>query len=198
MNADRQVDDDDRIAWVRDLKQTWSGDANLDGLFDDDDLVDVFQFGQYEDLFALNSQWSSGDWTGDGEFDSADLVAAFQDGGYLVGPRVPPPAIPEPHGLLLGCLALCSLHDERPKPWFLGTGSPRVIFSASVLAVFANRPARMFDRTHKLRRLLGHFDVITMRRSLLSVASVCYLRRDDRHAPRAVRDLGCGGKSRTR
>ena len=59
------------------------GDANHDGRFDSADLIQIFQFGQYEDSVIGNSTWNSGDWNGDGEFDSADLVAAFQAGTYL-------------------------------------------------------------------------------------------------------------------
>lgn len=59
------------------------GDANHDGRFDSADLIQIFQFGQYEDSVIGNSTWDSGDWNGDGDFDSADLVAAFQAGTYL-------------------------------------------------------------------------------------------------------------------
>jgi hypothetical protein len=59
------------------------GDANLDGVFNSSDLVQVLQWGQYEDDFAGNSGWATGDWTCDGEFSSADLVAALAAGGYV-------------------------------------------------------------------------------------------------------------------
>ena len=58
------------------------GDANGDGRFDSQDLLQVFQAGEYEDGVPGNSTWEEGDWTGDGEFDSADLLAAFRAGGY--------------------------------------------------------------------------------------------------------------------
>ena len=61
---------------------TTPGDANYDGVFDSADLVQVFQAGQYEDMFTGNSSWETGDWNGDGEFDSSDLVVAFQSGTY--------------------------------------------------------------------------------------------------------------------
>ena len=60
------------------------GDANLDGLFDSADFVQVFQAGKYEDGIEDNAVWSTGDWNGDGDFDSADFVAAFQTGLYDV------------------------------------------------------------------------------------------------------------------
>jgi hypothetical protein len=59
------------------------GDANLDGTFDSQDLVSVFQSNHYEDEIRLNSRWADGDWNGDGEFDSSDLVRAFQIGGFF-------------------------------------------------------------------------------------------------------------------
>ncbi|MEZ6121345.1 MAG: hypothetical protein R3C28_32985, partial [Pirellulaceae bacterium] len=58
------------------------GDANLDGIFNSTDLIQVFQFGEYEDNTPNNSIWASGDWNGDGEFDTSDMVFAFQTGSY--------------------------------------------------------------------------------------------------------------------
>ena len=54
------------------------GDSNLDGRFDSNDLIAVFQAGEFEDDIANNSVWEDGDWNGDGDFDSSDLVLAFQ------------------------------------------------------------------------------------------------------------------------
>ena len=85
LNSDRTVDQADYRIWVKDLRQTWFGDANLDGEFNSGDLVAVFQAGEYEDVEEYNSGWATGDWNGDGVFDSSDLVVAFQDGGYEKG-----------------------------------------------------------------------------------------------------------------
>ena len=57
-----------------------TGDSNLDGVFDQSDLVAVFQAGKYESGQAAS--WSEGDWNGDQRFDSADLVLAMNSGGY--------------------------------------------------------------------------------------------------------------------
>ena len=65
------------------------GDANLDGVFDSSDLVQMFQAGEYENDVAGDSVWADGDFNGDGEFDSSDLVLAFQAGTYVV-PGVSP------------------------------------------------------------------------------------------------------------
>ena len=54
------------------------GDANLDGKFETDDLVAIFEKAEYEDDLVGNSNWSSGDWNCDGEFNSTDLVFAFE------------------------------------------------------------------------------------------------------------------------
>ena len=63
---------------------TTIGDADLDGVFNSSDLVDVFIAGEFEDQKIGNSTWSTGDWNCDGEFGTGDLVDAFQEGGYSV------------------------------------------------------------------------------------------------------------------
>jgi hypothetical protein len=94
VNHDDVVDTADLKRWVTDLRNTWLGDANIDGEFNSGDLVRVFQRGEYEDAIARNSTWSEGDWNGDGEFDTGDLVTAFQSGGFEKGPRAA--SVPEP------------------------------------------------------------------------------------------------------
>jgi hypothetical protein len=89
------IDDDDLIFWVNDLAFTWIGDANLDGVFNSSDFVQVLAAGQYEDNVSENSTWDTGDWNSDLEFNSADLVTALAYGGY----ELPPPGatpVPEP------------------------------------------------------------------------------------------------------
>ncbi|MCA9196530.1 MAG: pentapeptide repeat-containing protein [Planctomycetales bacterium] len=92
------IDLDDHRFWVQEVKHTWFGDADLDGEFNSDDLMTVFQAGQYEDAIDGNSTWQSGDWNADGDFTSADLVVAFQDGGYDAGTRAATFAVPEASG----------------------------------------------------------------------------------------------------
>ena len=72
-----------RFAWHENLLPH-PGDANQDGRFDSNDLVQVFQAGEYEDDIAGNSTWEEGDWNGDGDCDSNDLVLAFQTGLYEI------------------------------------------------------------------------------------------------------------------
>lgn len=61
------------------------GDSNADGVFDQRDLVAVFQAGKYEtDRVAT---WAEGDWNGDGRFNSEDLVLMMQLGTYNAAPN---------------------------------------------------------------------------------------------------------------
>jgi hypothetical protein len=101
LNGDRVVNASDLRSWVRDIRRTWFGDANLDGRFDTDDLVQVFAAGEFEDSVGRNSRWSTGDFNGDGDFTTSDLVSAFQDGGYRRGPRTAL-SVPEPSQAALG------------------------------------------------------------------------------------------------
>ena len=48
MNGDGRVTVEDHRAWVKDLKHTWFGDADLNGEFNSGDFVQVFQAGKYE------------------------------------------------------------------------------------------------------------------------------------------------------
>ena len=96
LNDDGKVNLGDHHHWITSLKQTWIGDANLDGEFNSTDLVRVFEAGQYEDQIVANSNWSNGDWNADRDFNTGDLVHAFQDGGYEQGLRVEMRPVPEP------------------------------------------------------------------------------------------------------
>ena len=68
---------------INDILGTGVGDANLDGVFNSTDFVQVFQRGEYEDNIAGNSTWTDGDWDCDGDFTTRDLVLAFQQGNYV-------------------------------------------------------------------------------------------------------------------
>jgi hypothetical protein len=78
------------------------GDANIDGVFNSTDLIEVLANGEYEDNIAGNSTWSEGDWTGEGDFDSGDLVEALASGGYVEAAI--PVSVPEPTGAVLTLL----------------------------------------------------------------------------------------------
>lgn len=116
LNGDNSVNDVDRTVWINDLKKTYIGDSNFDGVFDSGDLVAVFQVGEYEDATAGNSTYAEGDWSGDGDFDSGDFVVAFSAGGYDQAPRAAVSAVPEPGtlGMLtLGGLLLGGIRRRR-------------------------------------------------------------------------------------
>ncbi len=85
LNADGSLTLDDHGYLIGSILGTDLGDADLDGVFSSQDLVLVFQAGEYEDGIVGNSTWAEGDWNCDAEFDSADLVAVFQAGGYVAG-----------------------------------------------------------------------------------------------------------------
>ena len=60
------------------------GDANLDGVFDQFDLVEILQSNKY--LTGEPARWSEGDWNFDGVFDTQDIVMVLQLSHYLNGP----------------------------------------------------------------------------------------------------------------
>lgn len=113
LDGNELVDSNDLVKWISEIKDTWVGDANLDGEFNTGDFVDVFQNGEYEDLIEGNSTWNEGDWNGDGDFTSGDFVIAFRDGGYELGPKPNIRQVPEPRSVLL-CLFAC-LVLVRPR-----------------------------------------------------------------------------------
>jgi uncharacterized protein YjbI with pentapeptide repeats len=122
MDGDGGIGLEDHRVWVKVLKHTWFGDANLDLEFNSTDLIQVLAAGKYEaaefdlDGHLINpASWSEGDWNADGEFNSTDLVVALGDGGYEQGPRPPAPtaAVPEPWGDLLLALSLLALIGRR-------------------------------------------------------------------------------------
>ena len=92
LNHDGTVDQRDVTFLITDELNTVYGDVNLDGRFDEGDLVQVFTTGKYEDSLADNATYGQGDWNGDGKFTSEDIVLAFQFGGFT--PNVIPAATP--------------------------------------------------------------------------------------------------------
>jgi hypothetical protein len=111
LNDDALVNTTDVNIWIKDLFNSWIGDANLDGEFNSSDLITVLASGTYE--ADVDSVWSQGDFNGDGRTNSTDLVAALADGGYEMGPRAAVQAVPEPSGLVLFLLAALTLAARR-------------------------------------------------------------------------------------
>ncbi len=104
LNQDGMISEQDHGTWVKDLKHTWFGDADLDGEFNSNDFVQVFTVGKYET--AVVAGWAEGDWDASGTFDSSDFVVAFTDGGYDEGPRTDVAAVPEPSAWTLLVIGL--------------------------------------------------------------------------------------------
>ena len=115
LTDDDLVNEDDRVMWVDELKNTYFGDSNLDGEFNSSDFVFVFTAGEYEDAVAGNSTWATGDWNGDGDFTSSDFVSAFTAGGYEMGPRPAAAVVPEPSASCLVLLGLAGVLLRRRK-----------------------------------------------------------------------------------
>jgi hypothetical protein len=113
LNSDSLVNTDDINVWVKDLYNSWIGDANLNGEFNSSDLVDVLAAGTYE--VNIDSVWTTGDFNGDRRTDSSDLVAALADGGYEAGPRAAVAAVPEPAGWILFVCVLAVFSRRRLK-----------------------------------------------------------------------------------
>ena len=113
LNADTLVDTNDINMWVKDLSNSWIGDANLDGEFSSADLVAVLAAGTYEaDVEAV---WSTGDFNGDSRADSSDLVAGLADGGYELGPRAAVRGVPEPSSIVMMGFACLGLIRKRRR-----------------------------------------------------------------------------------
>ncbi len=65
------------------IKIASPGDATLNGVFNVEDLISVFQAGEYQDNVEGNSTWAEGDWDQNGDFETGDLILAFQVGAYV-------------------------------------------------------------------------------------------------------------------
>ena len=111
LNSDGAVDNLDTHFWVKDLKKTWIGDANLDGEFNSADLVTTLTAGRFET--NEEATWQEGDWNSDGRFTTTDLVVALSDGGYEQGPRNAVSAVPEITSSPVLVIALVTVAGRR-------------------------------------------------------------------------------------
>ena len=93
-------------------RRAFAGDANGDGFFNSEDLIEVFTIGHYEDGIPDNSDWTEGDWDGDQDFTSGDLVTALAAGYYDAGSSGSV-AVPEPHSFMWPVVLLLTLASRR-------------------------------------------------------------------------------------
>lgn len=107
VNGDSRVDAGDIQVWVKEIANSWIGDANLDGEFNSSDFVVVFSAGKFEQ--DIDATWNEGDWNGSGRFDSGDFVVAFTDGGFELGPRPEATVVPEPNAVILLLLGFLTI-----------------------------------------------------------------------------------------
>lgn len=89
----------DYLEWFGNLTHTNSGDANVDGIFNSADFIQVLAAGEYEDDIPLNSTWGEGDWFHDYDFTTVDIIDALQNSYY--SPFGAVAAVPEPSCLVL-------------------------------------------------------------------------------------------------
>jgi hypothetical protein len=82
MNRDGQNDRLDYETMIQSVVGVPYGDANLDGVFNSKDLIQILATGKHENPSAGLAGWAEGDWNCDGEFTTADLVTALQQGTY--------------------------------------------------------------------------------------------------------------------
>ncbi len=81
-NQDQRIDTSDfEFLLTQEIKKKW-GDANLDGLFNSADLIQVFQAGLYDQPLVGQATWTTGDWNCDAQFTSTDLILALQRSEY--------------------------------------------------------------------------------------------------------------------
>lgn len=112
---DGKATSEDRVALIESAQpdgfHTYVGDSDLNGAFDEQDIVGVFIEGKY--LTGEAAGWAAGDWNGDLVFDEQDFVQAFVAGGYLASPRTAVAAVPEPSGLVLLIIGLVVTQSRR-------------------------------------------------------------------------------------
>ena len=121
-NADMRFDIDqsgvidlrDRLYWVKDLRQTRVGDANLDGEF-----TPVTWFRSSPLVSTKRTRMPAGlKATGTGTASSStasDMITAFVDGGYEKGLKTNLAVVPEPSSVLLIVTGLMGLAISRHR-----------------------------------------------------------------------------------
>ena len=142
LNGDGLYNYDDVSYLIHDVLGTHLGDANVDGIFNSADFVQVFQAAEYEDATPGNSLWSEGDWNCDGDFTTTDFVEAFRDAGYIAASR-------QVRGVA------SAVADRAPNPLPSAAGHNPVDAEPTAQV---EKPVRWWDDTHFRDLIFGDFD----------------------------------------
>lgn len=130
------IDGSDLLHLVNDQLNSSIGDANLDGLFNSTDLVQVFQAAKFET--DEPATWATGDWNCDFRFSSSDFVWAFANGSYVQA------ALPEVRDIISidsidRAFALVVLRNSPPDlPTFVGRRDPKLLKTRPEVVVSPN------------------------------------------------------------
>lgn len=108
LNADSQVNGDDRDVWVG-LAQTLLGDTDLDGTVAFPDFLSLSA------SFGNPGGWADGDTDGSGDIAFPDFLALSANFGQSFEAAGAVESVPEPHGVLMGFLAVLSLGTLRRR-----------------------------------------------------------------------------------
>ena len=112
------VDADDRIFWITDIKDTFLGDANLDGKVNAADLNTLALSWQS----TAATSWSQGDFNGDGNVNASDLNGLALNWRNGVAAAAFASLVPEPTSITLLFFGFVSLGLLR-RPTLLGKNS---------------------------------------------------------------------------
>lgn len=113
VNLDSTVDLADVAAWI-DERGTVNGDANLNGVVDFPDFVQLARdFGRDSDTIV----WTSGDFNCDGMVSFSDFTVLAANFGRTASATATTTAVPEPRSWLYACLFFALLpHARRRRP----------------------------------------------------------------------------------
>lgn len=95
LNSDGAVNEDDRVQWVEELRETFFGDADLNNKVEFNDFVIV------SNNFNQDSGWSTGDFDGNGKTEFGDFVLLSNNFN-----RNAVSSVPEPGSLALMLLGI--------------------------------------------------------------------------------------------
>jgi hypothetical protein len=112
------VDADDRIFWITDIKDTFLGDANLDGKVNAADLNTLALSWQS----TAATSWSQGDFNGDGNVNASDLNGLALNWRNGVAAAASASLVPEPTSITLLFFGFVSLGLLR-RPTLLDKNS---------------------------------------------------------------------------